>query len=172
MQEQPHLGMLLARDGHGLESGAFDLGAIGMTGPRAPDIFYIGRTSDEVDMHGLNGSCLNGNNSLPIGGSTHGGLHPKELNNFLSFGGDRFQSAQRYTGACGVVDVAPTILDGLGIKAPYSMHGRSLMSALTCGAVEQAEKRWEIGRGQYQQELSITTVPGGHMYINGGQRLQ
>jgi hypothetical protein len=172
MQEQPHLGMLLARDGHGLESGAFDLASIGMTGPRAPDIFYIGRTSDEMDMHGLYGSCLNGNSSLPIGGSTHGGLHPKELNNFLSFGGDRFQSGQRYTGACGVVDVAPTILDGLGIKAPYSMHGRSLMSALTCGAVEQAEKRWEIGRGQYQQELSITTVPGGHMYINGGQRLQ
>ena len=172
MQDQPHLGMLLARDCHGAATGAFDLSAIGITGPRAPDIFYLGRTTDTIDVHGLNGTCLNGNDGLPIGGSTHGGLHPKELNNFLSLGGDRFQQAASFDAACGVVDVAPTILDGLGLAVPHTMHGRSLLAALAKDQAEQSEKIWELGRGQYLQELSITTVAGGHAYINGGRRLQ
>jgi hypothetical protein len=52
------------------------------------------------------------------------------------------------------------------------MHGRSLLAALAKDQAEQLEKIWELGRGQYLQELSITTVAGGHAYINGGRRLQ
>ena len=87
-------------------------------------------------------------------------------------GGDRFQQAASFDAACGVVDVAPTILDGLGLAVPHTMHGRSLLAALAKDQAEQSEKIWELGRGQSLQELSITTVAGGHAYINGGRRLQ
>ncbi|MAK76698.1 MAG: hypothetical protein CMH68_05925 [Nisaea sp.] len=171
MTEQPWAGMLLARDRHGPDTGALDLAAIGMGGERAPDIFFTGRARDDLDPYGLVGTCVNGSPDLPIGGSTHGGLHPKEMNNFLCFGGDGFAEGAVFDGACGVVDVAPTILDGLALSVPASMDGRPLTNVSQAPADADRALVVEGARAGYWQSLTLRETAGGQRYIDGGLRL-
>ena len=171
MAEQPWAGMLLARDRHGPDTGALDLAAIGMGGERAPDIFFTGRARDDLDPYGLVGTCVNGSPDLPIGGSTHGGLHPKEMNNFLCFGGDGFAEGAVFDGACGVVDVAPTILDGLALSVPASMDGRPLTNVGQAPADADRALVVEGARAGYRQSLTLRETAGGQRYIDGGLRL-
>lgn len=173
LREQPWCGMLFARDQHGEATGALDLALLNQQGERAPDIFFAGRTSNDADRHGLSGWCHADSPGLPLGGSTHGGLHPKEMNNFLAMGGNLFPRETVFPHVCGVVDVAPTILRGMGIAAPKTVHGRPLTGLFHNSLDEDIrDSLHQMGKGDYQQELRLGHAAGAaRPYIHGGNRL-
>jgi phosphonoacetate hydrolase len=70
--------------------------------------------------------------------------------------------------AAGIIDIAPTVLDLLGCKAPASMRGISLISA---GAREQVvvPDVFETGSGAFRQMFSVVRR-GHHAFpIHGGR---
>ena len=72
----------------------------------------------------------------------------------------------------GIVDIAPTILHGLGIAAPRTMGGRVLHEAFADGSSQPPDsvpEKYETGVGHYQQVLHRTRI-GESLYLNGGWR--
>jgi arylsulfatase A-like enzyme len=72
----------------------------------------------------------------------------------------------------GIVDIAPTILHGLGIAAPRTMDGRVLHEAFANGSSappDSTSEKLETGAGSYQQMLYRTRV-GESCYLDGGGR--
>ena len=99
----------------------------------------------------------------------HGGLHPRELNNWLAAGGAAFREG--YVSPCpaGIIDVMPTILDLLGLPGG-GCHGRVLAEALRNGiAPEHATRTIEARAAAYGQRLSLSSA-GSTMYVDGGER--
>lgn len=156
----------------GIVPGSFSRHLVMADHPRSPDIYYVLRTDDDEDAHGLVGNCYF-DTSLPVGGGIHGGLHPKELNPLCVAAGSMFAEDLVVDTHSGIVDVAPTILHGLGIAPPATMHGRVLREAFADGREQpedSVQEKFVAGAGGYQQELRRTRV-GDACYLDGGRRL-
>lgn len=97
--------------------------------PRSPHLFCLMRADDRPNGAGIDGSCYF-DGEMPVGGSVHGGLHRREMNNLLALGGPAFRTACRFDHPAGIIDVAPTVLNLLGIAVPPEMEGRVLHEAL------------------------------------------
>ena len=65
----------------------------------------------------------------PAGGGCHGGLSPFETRNVLAIAGARVSPAVS-DAAVGNIDIAPTVLDLLGLPGGDQMDGRSLLGDL------------------------------------------
>jgi len=155
----------------GIVPGSFSRQLVMADHPRSPDIYYILRTDDEPDEHGFIGTC-HFENDLPVGAGNHGGLHRNELHCVCVASGSLFAQARRVEAHSGIVDVAPTILHGLGIAAPRSMEGRVLHEAFIDGAgnpPDSVPEKYETGAGHYRQVLHRTRV-GDSCYLDGGWR--
>ncbi|MCC7271884.1 MAG: alkaline phosphatase family protein [Alphaproteobacteria bacterium] len=168
--EQPWCGHVITRGGDGgvgLVPGSFDRRLLGCEHEDAPDLYYLLATEDGVDGNGIDGSCLF-HNAVPIGGSMHGGLHPRELANVLVVGGRGARAGHASPLPAGTVDVAPTILTLLGLPGADGMAGRVLHEALSeephglAGITEETRsggrtvRRWRIGQRAY---LDMATAP-------------
>ena len=73
----------------------------------------------------------------------------------------------------GIVDIAPTLLNGLGLAAPAAWHGRVLQEALakaTQAAPEPQVVHFETGTSAFRQSLS-RVVRGPACYLDGGERV-
>ena len=139
--------------------------------PRSPDIYYILRTDDENDSNGFMGTCYF-DTGLPVGGGIHGGLHHKELNPLCAATGSLFGEGVAVETHSGIVDIAPTILHGLGISPPATMEGRVLHEAFADnrGTPEASvAETFETGTGHYEQVLRRSRV-GDACYLDGGSR--
>ncbi len=104
----------------------------------------------------------------------HGGLHPKELHNVCIIAGSLFGEAQSVETHSGIIDVAPTILHGLGITAPETMDGRVLYEAFADGTRDLSEsvpEKFEVGVDNYKQVLHRTQM-GDSCYLDGGRRAE
>ena len=109
---------------------------------------------------------------MPVGAGIHGGLHPKELHSLCLTSGRLYDEARSLDAHSGIVDIAPTILHGLGIAAPQTMGGRVLYEAFANGSIDppdSAPEKYETGVGPYQQVLHRTRV-GESCYLDGGGR--
>jgi arylsulfatase A-like enzyme len=113
----------------GIVAGTFARSLVGNDHARSGDIVYIMRTDDAKNEHGWRGSCYD-DSGLPMGGSTHGGLSPYELQNVFAAVGPDFQSGQTDTLPSGTIDVMPTLLHLMGYPIPPSVDGRVLRGAL------------------------------------------
>jgi predicted AlkP superfamily pyrophosphatase or phosphodiesterase len=132
MMSQPWCGSVFTRgrnEVEGIVPGTFARSLVGNDHARSGDIVYIMRTDDTKNEHGLRGSCYD-DSGLPVGGSTHGGLSPYELQNVLAAVGPDFQSGQTNTLPSGTIDVMPTLLHLMGYPIPPSVDGRVLREAL------------------------------------------
>jgi predicted AlkP superfamily pyrophosphatase or phosphodiesterase len=132
MMSQPWCGSVFTRgrnEVEGIVPGTFARSLVGNDHARSGDIVYIMRTDDTKNEHGLRGSCYD-DSSLPVGGSTHGGLSPYELQNVFAAVGPDFQSGQTDTLPSGTIDVMPTLLHLMGYPIPPSVDGRVLREAL------------------------------------------
>lgn len=96
---------------------------------RSPHLFCVMRADDSPNEAGISGSCYF-DGEVPEGGSIHGGLHRREMNNLLALGGSAFHERRVVASPAGVVDVAPTVLHMLGLPVPAAMQGRVLAEAL------------------------------------------
>jgi arylsulfatase A-like enzyme len=167
LQAQPWCGPLFTRDGQGFLSHS----QVGLDHPRAPDIAFALLSDDAPNPHGLPGSTRH-DSQYPEGGGSHGGLHPIELATWLAAQGDAFVGGRVSALPAGIVDVLPTALHLLGLKAPSWVQGRVLREALVAhagaplpAATEQVHSA-ETGAGP-RTHLSLSTVED-TPYLNRG----
>jgi arylsulfatase A-like enzyme len=152
----------------GAVDGTFSTALVGLGHARQPELVYVLRSDTSIDPHGLPGLGLI-TGGVPVGGGMHGGLNRHELNTVLILGGAARGGAPGATQApSGIVDIAPTILDLLGLAAPASMRGASLMKADIRHHAAKTET-FEAGTGAFRQQLSITRR-GEHLFpVHGGR---
>jgi phosphonoacetate hydrolase len=152
----------------GAVAGTFSTGLVGLDHARQPELVYVLRSDTSLDPHGLPGLGLI-TGGVPVGGGMHGGLNRHELNTVLILGGAAHSGAPGKTEApAGIVDIAPTILDLLGLAAPASMRGASLMSGDIRHHKAEIET-FETGSGAFRQTFAIARR-GNHAFpVHGGR---
>lgn len=137
---------------------------------RAPDVAFSFRANDTMDAFGLVGGTFY-DNDRRTGLGVHGGLHPKELAALGIVAGSAFPAAGSISMVpSGICDVAPTILELLGVAVPQSMSGRMLDELIAPSPKEGPSIREDIFDariGAYVQTLRRVHVDGA-CYLSGG----
>jgi phosphonoacetate hydrolase len=170
LMDRPEIGMVFTPSNdpvRGGLDGTFSHRLAGIDHPRAAELMYVLRSGSEHDPYGFPGLGLI-TESVPVGGGMHGGFNCHELNTVLLLGGaaHRDESDMSFVPA-GIIDIAPTILDLLGLAPPTSMRGVSLVaSELRAGLPE----RHEVGTGAFRQELTVVRR-GAHLFPLHGERV-
>ena len=136
---------------------------IGLDGPRSPDVVVTMRSVETGQSAPLerSGAATGG----VIGVGSHGGSSPAELHNTLIASGPSFLSSPsgiRSKIASGNIDVAPTVLELLGIPVPTHMEGRILTEALVGGTVPIVSASMNSSE---QSPIVRTTTIGEKTYI-------
>ncbi len=172
LAEQSWCGLILSAGGEGDQggiAGTLSHRLLGIAHPRSADILFTLRDDDEPGSGGWPGRCRY-DYAIPLGGGMHGGLHPRELNNWLAVGGSAFHEATVSPCPAGIVDVAPTILHLLGLPAE-GCDGRVLGEALVGGETPD-HRSWtvETSLAGHAQRLSLSQTAGTR-YIDSGTRL-
>lgn len=171
--EQPWCGPVFTPGGNGVlgsVAGTLDLALVSLTHARTPEVYYVLAADDTPDPWGRPGSCYFSGEAIPVGGATHGGLHPIEMNNLLAVGGADFRQHYASPWPASHTDIVPTMLQSFGIRAPDSMTGRVLTEALSRSAIEPAPPQTMncISESHARrQHLSLSRV-GTHTYIDRG----
>jgi len=132
---------------------------IGLEGPRSPDIAIAMRSTATGFPAPLARSGATAGGKIGVG--SHGGSSPAELHNTLIASGPSFLSGLRSEMASGNIDVAPTILELLGLTQPDHFDGRVLHEALkTPGSEGQIEGTASTQQQAVRQQdsIAITSV--------------
>jgi arylsulfatase A-like enzyme len=177
MQEQPWCGSLFTRGKNAVEGivpGTLARSLVLNEHPRTGDIVYVMRNDEHQNAYGMVGNCYD-DSSLPIGGSTHGGLSRYELRNVCMAYGPAFRAGYQSTLPSGTIDVMPTLLHLLGYDIPASVEGRVLYEALAqsahtpaaAPATHTCSAEVATPAGVYRQHLSFTRV-GATTYLERG----
>lgn len=109
--------------------GAMPQSAVYSQHRRAAEVMFSYRWWDAPNEHGVPGAVCYPGSYLGI----HGSASPYALNNTLIAWGEGIKRGVTSDVPCGIVDVAPTVLHLLGIKAPADMDGRVLHELLSDG---------------------------------------
>ncbi len=153
----------------GSVEGTFSLKLVGMDHHRSPELVYVMRSGIEDDPYGLPGLGLV-TGGVPLGGGMHGGLNRHELNTVLILGGAAAPNqATINTQPCGIVDIGPTILGLLGLRAPTSMVGIDLSHPANMQSTVPLET-YDMRYGTFHQQLTIARRAG-HLFPIHGERL-
>ena len=174
LQDQTWCGPLFARDldGRGLPTGALPLAACHLEHRRAGDIvFSLVRDGGRAEAT-YGGRCLHDNADIPPGCGLHGGLSKPELGTVFAFSGSRFATARRLEHPAGAIDLMPTLLHLLEIRAPQAMDGRALREAFSNAPPPPPARRHEVkaGNAQGYSQTVATDEVGGSRYLAGGWR--
>ncbi|RDJ27025.1 alkaline phosphatase family protein [Bosea caraganae] len=169
LMEQDFLGMLFSPGGNGIEGdvpGTFSLSLVGLNHARAPDLVYVLRSFDDKDVWGNPGISFITPDYLPAGGSMHGGLSTHELNTVLIGAGPHFTGGVSDHRACGIIDIASTVLAAFGLPPAATMSDRSLLEA-------SSERRGpvvhEVGIGRFRQRLTSVDRGRSRILLGGGR---
>ncbi len=157
LQSQSWCGPVFTREG----IGALSHEQVGIAHRRAPDIGFVVASDDSKNENGHTGSSLQ-DSAYPVGGGLHGGLHHKELHNWLALGGRAFARGEVVERPSGTIDILPTVLKILGIKIPESVEGRVLVEALVDMEEKPLESTTETyvseGAHGYRAHLTVSQV--------------
>jgi phosphonoacetate hydrolase len=170
LMQQDFIGMVMTPSDdpvRGAVEGTFSTALVGLQHARAPELVYVLRSGLDNDSHGLPGLGLI-TGSVPVGGGMHGGLNRHELNTVLILGGLAANGPARSAAPVGIIDIAPTILDLLGLSAPASMQGRSLLSPRTSAPAELVTHT--VGVNGFRQQLTISRR-GTATFLMHGERV-
>jgi len=161
--------------------GTFSLEQAGIQNDRAPDVVMAFRwdaSKNQFDVPGM----IDADWQRAAGKGTHATLSRFDMHNTLIAAGPDFKRGETNDVASGNVDLAPTILQILGIKPPEKMDGRILSEAMTgrVGALRRpdaaARRPYEANTieatkhfrsGTWRQSLQISRV-GPTMYLDEG----
>lgn len=172
LNAQPWCGNVFTPGGDGVRGsvpGTLDRALLGLDHARTPQVYYTMRADEAENRWGLPGTCWYDSKEVPLGGGTHGGLHRIEMNNLLALQGERYKCGYRSAWPAGITDIAPTLLDELGLHVPVQMSGRVLREAVMQGGeppcVETVVARSESG--SHAQCLRLWRV-GTTAYIDRG----
>src|SRR6266702_7675508 len=109
--------------------GTFRLDDAKIDNPHAPDVVMAFRWNDSKNQFGAPG-MIDADWQREAGKGTHATLSRFDMHNTLIAAGPDFRRGQTDDLPTGNVDLAPTILQILGIKAPVQMDGRILSEAM------------------------------------------
>jgi len=153
--------------------GTFSFESVGYSATNnAPDIIVSLRWSAETNSYGAPGMMTTVGGT--VGKGSHASLSRFDMNNTLVAHGPNFKRGLLNQIPSGNVDVAPTILWLLGVKAPATMDGRVLHEALVHSTtstpvpvVKTLEAKCDVGLFQWEQYLKFSTV-GTTRYFDEG----
>jgi len=135
---------------------------------RSAELMFAYQWSPAENDHGVPGSVV----SSSANAATHGSASPYDINNCLVAWGKGIVQATISTVPCGIIDVAPTVLDLLGIKPPAVMEGRVLHELLEGGPAPESvsvshdtrESTFRTAAGPRHQVVWYSSV-NGHRYL-------
>ena len=153
--------------------GTFTFESVGYSATNnAPDIIVSLRWSAETNSYGAPGLMTTVGGT--VGKGSHASLSRFDMNNTLVAHGPNFKRGLLNQIPSGNVDVAPTILWLLGVKAPATMDGRVLHEALVHSTaptpvpvIKTLEAKCDVGLFQWEQYLKFSTV-GTTRYFDEG----
>ncbi len=158
----------------GVLPGTLSVALTGVGHHRAPDLIVHLHGTEDENPHGIPGvtACDARGYGTPLGGGTHGGMHPSELNAVLIATGAGIKGAGAHAACSGIQDLTPTILSLLGLPAAASMRGRVLGELLAEGAAPgaPAQTAFEAAAGDVTSRIEITQVDG-HPYVTAADAL-
>jgi hypothetical protein len=155
----------------GAVDGSFSTSLVGLDHERGPELVYVLRSGSDADAHGLPGLGLITTGDVPVGGGMHGGLNRHELNTVLIIGGAAVANVGRRVSAlAGIIDIAPTVLDLMGVAPSAAMIGGSLLDAGFEQGSETIETHEAVSNG-FRQRLSIAPR-GAQKFLLHGSRIR
>jgi predicted AlkP superfamily pyrophosphatase or phosphodiesterase len=172
LQQSDFAGVIFTKQGL---PGTFDLNEAKIDDPHAPDIVMAFRWNDSKNQFGTPG-MIDADWQREAGKGTHATLGRFDMHNTLVAAGPDFRRGQTDDLPTGNVDLAPTILHILGIKAPPEMDGRVLSEAMVsvdqvpaAGKTEAKtiEAKRDFPAGTWRQSLRISRV-GSTIYLDEG----
>jgi arylsulfatase A-like enzyme len=172
LQQSDFAGVIFTKEGI---QGTFDLAQAKIQNDYAPDVTMAFRWSDTKNQFGTPG-MIDADWQRAAGEGTHATLSRFDMHNTLVAAGPDFRRGQTDDLPTGNVDLAPTILDILGIKAPQEMDGRVLSEAMInvdrvpAGGKTEAktiEVKKDFAAGTWRQSLRILCV-GSTIYLDEG----
>src|SRR6266511_1508749 len=139
---------------------------------RVPDVIMAFRWNDSKNQFGVPGT-IDADWQRAAGKGTHATLSRFDMHNMLIGAGPDFRRGETDDLPSGNIDLAPTILQILGIKPPQKMDGRILSEAMTIviPSGQPETKRIEATKyfrsGTWRQSLQISRV-GSTIYLDEG----
>lgn len=153
--------------------GTFPLDQVRIHKASAPDVVVAFRWSAHPNKYGIAGS-ITADSGKRVGNGMHASLSRFDMHNTLIATGPDLRRGARDEWPSGNVDLAPTILWILGVKAPQVMDGRVLFEAMPTvdfDAPKPEETQLEAVRTfektQWHQYLRITKF-GTSVYFDEG----
>lgn len=132
---------------------------------RIPRLVYNPLWSDAKNSRGVPGIIQL---AVESGLSTHGNANPTELNSFCLGWGSAFRKGHVVDTPCGLVDIAPTVLNLLGLDMDHEgeFDGRVLSEGFISGGKHPRAVYSTKGEGTQRQPLEIAHVANTY-YILG-----
>jgi predicted AlkP superfamily pyrophosphatase or phosphodiesterase len=141
----------------------------------APDVVMAFRWNNSKNQFGVPG-MIDADWQRAAGKGTHATLSRFDMHNTLIAAGPDFRRGEADDLPTGNIDVTPTILQILGIKAPVQMDGRILSEAMVNGdraaselkpEVKTIEGSNDLPSGRWRQTLKVSRV-GSTLYLDEG----
>jgi predicted AlkP superfamily pyrophosphatase or phosphodiesterase len=152
--------------------GAFSLEQANIQNDYAPDAVMAFRWDSSKNQFGVPG-MIDADWQRAAGKGTHATLSHFDMHNMLIAAGPDFKRGESSDLPSGNVDLAPTILQILGLKTPQKMDGRILSEAMTIAMPAPKSERRTIKAtkdfqlGKWQQSLQTSQV-GSTVYFDEG----
>lgn len=131
----------------GAAAGTLSLVDVNHQSHRSPDLLCAFEWGTGANVFGVNGLST-GCGQIAVGAGDHGGISPFEMHNTLIASGPSFRRGWTDTAACGITDIAPTVLAILGLPRPPQWSGRELSEALRDGPPPPASEH-RVVRAEY-----------------------
>src|SRR5437773_595869 len=172
LQQSDFAGVIFTKQGL---AGTFHFEDAKIDNPHAPDVVMAFRWNDSKNHFGTPG-MIDADWQRKAGEGTHATLSRFDMHNTLVAAGPDFRRAETDNLPTGNVDLAPTILHILGIKAPQEMDGRVLSEAMVntdgvpSGRTTETkiiEAKKDFTAGKWRQSLRISRV-GSTIYLDEG----
>lgn len=176
LADQPWYGACFTRAAErgtadGIVTGTLALELTGAAHHRAPDLYLNLLGDDRPNEFGIAGSSAcdaGGYSGIPVGGGSHGGLHATELAAVLIGEGAGLKSGGAAIDTrTAIYDIAPTVLDLLGLDSVPGMTGRSMRELMAAGAAAEPPEvvTFTASRGGKVARIRIGRV-GGIDYVD------
>jgi arylsulfatase A-like enzyme len=152
--------------------GTFGLDQATIQSPHGPDVEMAFRWNDSKNQFGIPG-IIDADWQRKAGEGTHVTLSRFDMHNVLFAAGPDFKRGETDELPSGNTDLAPTILQILGVKPAGKMDGRILSEAMSIGVpspkpeTKTIEATKHLRSGTWRQSLQISRV-GSTIYLDEG----
>ena len=155
--------------------GTFGLDQAKIASDHSPDVVMAFRWNDSNNQFGVRG-MIDADWQRGAGQGTHATLSRFDMHNTLIAAGPDFKRGETDDLPSGNVDLAPTVLQILGIKPPGKMDGRILSEAMVNSGpavvnpkaeIKTTEAIKDFASGTWRESLQISRV-GSTVYLDEG----